>query len=343
LKSIIKFAASLEGRATVTADIALVQKVASSLNAFGTLTGDINFVQKAQASLLTSANVTGNIIIPKLVQASLTGAGTTAANLTVGGAFDADAQAFFNRVTTAGGTLSATEQNAVNTLVIALKADGLWTKMKAIYPMVGASAAACAQNLKSSSFTGTFSGGWTHSSNGPTPNGTNAYMDTNLTPSSSLIQDSTHLSFYSRTNIANQAQFEIGSFNISTAGQGSSSFGISYNSPANTFRLRISSSTPTTTYTVTNTLGFFIGNRTNATQQKIYNAGVLGNTFSANSNGLSTLQIALSANRISTVALGDYSQKQCAFASIGDGLTDAEAANFYSAVQAFQTTLNRQV
>jgi hypothetical protein len=347
LKSIIKFAASLEGRATVTADIALVQKVASSLNANAFLSGDINFVQKAQASLLTSANVTGNIIIPKLVQASLTGAGITAANLTVGGAFDADAQAFFDRVTAAGGTLNATERTAVNTLVVQMKADGIWTKMKAIYPMVGGGqanpAAACAQNLKSASFTGSFSGGWTHSSNGPTPNGTNAYMDTNLTPSSSLIQDSTHLSFYSRTNIANQAQFEIGSFNISTAGQGSSSFGISYNSPANTFRLRISSSTPTTTYTVTNTLGFFIGNRTNATQQKIYNAGVLGNTFSANSNGLSTLQIALSANRISTVTLGDYSQKQCAFASIGDGLTDAEAANFYSAVQAFQTTLNRQV
>jgi hypothetical protein len=26
---------------------------------------------------------------------------------------------------------------------------GIWTSMKAIYPMVGASAAACAQNLKS--------------------------------------------------------------------------------------------------------------------------------------------------------------------------------------------------
>jgi hypothetical protein len=342
--SVIKYQASLNAFGSVSADIALVQKVASSLNAFGTLTGDINFVQKAQASLLTSSSVTGNIIIPKLVQASLTGAGTTAANLTVQAAgFDADAQAFFNRVTTAGGTLTTTEQNAVNTLVVQMKADGIWTKMKAIYPMVGASAAACSQNLKSASFTGTFSGGWTHSSNGPTPNGTNAYMDTNLTPSSSLIQDSTHLSFYSRTNIANQLQFEIGSFNVSTAGQGSSSFAISYNSPANTFRLRISSSTPTTTYTVTNTLGFFIGNRTNATQQKIYNAGVLGNTFSANSDGLSTLQIALSANRISTNTLLDYSQKQCAFASIGDGLTDAEAANFYSAVQAFQTTLNRQV
>ena len=67
------------------------------------------------------------------------------------GFVDPDAAAFFARVTAAGGTLSATEQTAVNTLVVTMKADGTWTPMKAIYPMVGASAAACAQNLKSSS------------------------------------------------------------------------------------------------------------------------------------------------------------------------------------------------
>ena len=38
-----------------------------------------------------------------------------------------------------------------------------------------------------------------------------------------------------------------------------------------------------------------------------------------------------------------FSSKQFAFASIGDGLTDTEAADFYTTVQAFQTTLGRQV
>jgi hypothetical protein len=38
-----------------------------------------------------------------------------------------------------------------------------------------------------------------------------------------------------------------------------------------------------------------------------------------------------------------YSNKQYAFASIGSGLTDAEAAALYTAVQAFNTTLSRQV
>jgi hypothetical protein len=38
-----------------------------------------------------------------------------------------------------------------------------------------------------------------------------------------------------------------------------------------------------------------------------------------------------------------YSTKQCAFSSIGSGLTDAEAAALYTAVQVMQTTLSRQV
>ena len=32
-----------------------------------------------------------------------------------------------------------------------------------------------------------------------------------------------------------------------------------------------------------------------------------------------------------------YTTKQCAFSSIGDGLTDAESANFYNRVQTLMT------
>jgi uncharacterized protein YmfQ (DUF2313 family) len=42
-------------------------------------------------------------------------------------------------------------------------------------------------------------------------------------------------------------------------------------------------------------------------------------------------------------ANSNFQKVECALASIGDGLTDTEASNFYTAVQAFQTTLSRQV
>ncbi len=122
---------------------------------------------------------------------------------------DPDAAAFFTRVTTAGGTLASTERTAVNQLVLDMKSSGIWNLMKAIYPMVGASAAACAQNLKSSSFTGTFTSGWTYTSNGITGNGaTSCFMNTNFTPNN-LLQNNNAIGFYSRTNIIAQ-QTDLG-------------------------------------------------------------------------------------------------------------------------------------
>ena len=52
---------------------------------------------------------------------------------------------------------------------------------------------------------------------------------------------------------------------------------------------------------------------------------------------------ALNNNGIGTPIPTAYSPREQAFASIGDGLTDAEATAFYNAVQAFQTSLGRQV
>jgi hypothetical protein len=41
---------------------------------------------------------------------------------------------------------------------------------------------------------------------------------------------------------------------------------------------------------------------------------------------------------------GDFfNTYECAFASIGDGLTDTDAANLYTRVQAYQTALSRQL
>jgi hypothetical protein len=248
---------------------------------------------------------------------------------------DTDAQAFFDRVTTAGGTLSATEKIAVDNLVKDLKLYSLWSKMKAIYPMVGASAAACAQNLKSSSFTGSFTSGWTFASTGVTGNGTSAYMDTQL-KQSDLLQNSQHLCIYSRTN-RNASEVDLGMYTLSSASY------LAYRFSGNIYPTiqtteSIGGATPYTT-----SLGLIIGNRTNSTQSTFYHNGSLVGTYSRTST---------SRNNLYNLYLGCYngdgsgslfSLKQFALASLGDGLTDTEASNFYTAVQTFQTTLSRQV
>jgi hypothetical protein len=55
-----------------------------------------------------------------------------------------------------------------------------------------------------------------------------------------------------------------------------------------------------------------------------------------------TIPFYLASENLNGSANG-YDNKELAFASIGDGLTDTEASNFYTAVQTFQTTLSRNV
>jgi len=251
------------------------------------------------------------------------------------GATNNFAQQFFSRVTTAGGILSTTEQNAISQLVLDLISFGLWDKMKAIYPMVGASAAACAQNLKSSSFTGTFNGGWTYASTGITGNGTSGYMETGLIPSTTLSQNSTHLSVYVRTNV--NARSAMG---VANDTNGVHELGLNPRVNGNV-EVRINAPASAIT-TSSDSSAFHIGSRILSSQIKYYRNNNTPNTLSNNSTGLSTFSFVIGAVRLGS-SIFNYFQGQISFASIGDGLTDTEASNFYTAVQAFQTSLSRQI
>jgi hypothetical protein len=256
-------------------------------------------------------------------------------------AFDLDAQDFFDRVDTAGGSLSLTEKNAVNTLVIKMKTDGIWSGMKAIYPMVGASAAACAQNLKSSTFTGTFNGGWTFASTGIKPNGSTGFMNTNLIPNVDLTQNSNHLSFYSRTSNAVSTTIEIGSLNTSPASYFHSHIYYSDGVNVNRYFMLLAQSTAPSVANA-NSLGFFNGNRKNSTTVSHFKNGSNIGDLTSTSVALNNRAVYIGAGNINGSA-SNFSSRECAFASIGEGLTDIEASDFYDAVQAFQTTLSRNV
>ena len=252
-----------------------------------------------------------------------------------GTATDTDAQAFFDRVTAAGGSLSLTEQNAVNQLVLDLKANSLWNSMTAIYPMVGASAAACAQNLKSSSYTGSFSGGWTYTNTGVLPNGTNAYMDTGLNSSTVLSLNNLHFSVYLRTN-TDGLKVDLGVYNNSL------STGINiFTRFSNILYLRLNDD-DLSTISTTDSRGFKLGTRNNSTTKNIFNNNVK-TSVTSNSISLVNLNVYLAAFNNTVGGINYYSDRQNAFASLGLGLSDTDSANFYTNVQTFQTSLSRQV
>ena len=261
-----------------------------------------------------------------------------------GVAYDPDAQAFF----TASGLTGATNLNAVNQLVLDLKAASIWTKMKAIYPFVGGTASTHKWNLKNpldtnAAFRLVFNGGWTHTANGVQANGTNGYADTFLVPNTTLAAaDSVHLSVYSRTDQAAPTDLEMGTYD----GNSNSLLGLGLDrgaSPTGTYAWINNANT--ISFSDTNSAAFYIATRIGSAQ-KIFRNLVTGVSFTNASALRATTKIFI-ANAYSQPYSGPdpglYSNKQYAFMSIGDGLTDTDAANLYTAVQNFNTTLTRNV
>jgi hypothetical protein len=259
----------------------------------------------------------------------------------VGLTTDPDAQAFI----TAAAITDATQQLAIDNLVKGLKSDNIWTKMKAIYPFVGGTASTHKWNLKDprdldAAFRLVFNGGWTHSSNGATPNGTNGYADTKLNDSS-LTPNSSHISYYSRNNVF-VSNYDMGIYNgtkgiwfalrNSAIGSGVFTGGI--------FQAGASGEVSVSNLDST---GYYIGGKNGSTTVKFYKNGTsVASTAKADTTATNTSIYLATLNQNGTPAFG-FSTKQCAFSTIGDGLTDTEAANLYTRVQAYQTALSRQV
>jgi len=261
------------------------------------------------------------------------------ANVKVGGgaSTDPDAQAFI----TASG-ISGTNATAINQLVLDLKSANIWTKMKAIYPIVGGTASSHKWNLKDprdldAAYRLSFSTGWTHSSTGILP--TNAYANSFF--DLSTLSLSPHISYYSRTNAnTNTDQIDIGvrgnNLNITYLSAWYKSVSLN-----NVIARNSSASVLLDGGVTNNSLGLYQTNKISNTAKLQKNSSILDSKTDTVANP-NTFGVTIGAfNSQGTFQF--YTNRQCAFASIGDGLTDTEAANFYTAVQNYNTTLNRQV
>lgn len=246
---------------------------------------------------------------------------------------DADAQAFI----TAAAITDPTQQSAVNKLVVDLKGYGVWSKMKAVYPFIGGTASAHKFNLKDprnldAAFRLVFNGGWTHNSNGATPNGTNGYANT-------------YLNAYLYLSVNNSAH---GAYlrSVGTGGLGlwtgeSSRFDILFNSSSLRYSA-IGNAGQVNNNDVGS--GFVIGSRTANNSNKLYRNGTLKVTSTA-TNTASNLgpNFLYSIGNAGAGSNLNFDSSNYAFNFISDGLSDTEAANLYTAVQTFNTALNRNV
>lgn len=257
-----------------------------------------------------------------------------------GAAFDTDAQAFI----TAASITDATQQNAINTLVLNFKSANIWTKMKAIYPFVGGNASSHRFNLKApttnaSDYYLDFIGGWTHSSSGALPNGTTAYADTKLVPSSIFTTSSMGMGMYLGTlnTSASSDPIHMGVYNTTTQASTLLVNKANTNIVSRMFSGAITSSTVTGTG--------LVSTQRNSTLVNLYkNSTQVANVSS--SGTLPNIKMCLGNVSLGTtfsMYSSGWVNSEFRFAYASDGLSATEISDLYTSIQAFQTTLSRNV
>lgn len=250
---------------------------------------------------------------------------------------------------TATGETDPTIIGALNTLETDLTTYGLTAKIKALYPFVGGTAAKHKFNFMDArdldaAYRLTFFGGGTHSSTGYQPNGTNAYANTFFNPTTAgLGQNSACYGAYSRTQSVSNSPF-FGARNAADTIE----VAIFPNYATNQlFSALNGAESYTLPYTNTNSRGLFSLNRVISTAKQDWVNGVKIQTLTGAQRGATTV-----SNINEDITMGAlnwagtryyFSNRELALFFILDGLTDTEASNLYTATQAFQTTLSRQV
>lgn len=253
--------------------------------------------------------------------------------------YDSDAQAYF----TASGITDTTIKNAVNTLVLSLKSNGLWAKGKLINPVAGGTATTHKFNLKDprdldAAYRLTFFGTVTHTANGMQGNGSTGYANSFLNPNT--VYPTTGLmsiGIYSRTDVA-ATTVDIGALS------GATNYIQIFPRFSSQFYGQVNANNITAVTPNTDSRGWFFASRTGATNTFIQK-NLTEVAFSGGTQGLGMVNnnifVMAQSNTSGNPSL--YSTRQIAFVWIGDALSTTEADTLYNIIQAYQTALSRQL
>ena len=237
----------------------------------------------------------------------------------------------------ATGITDTTILNALNTFDTGLISNGLDTKMKALYPMVGGTANTHKFNFMDAQDTDTafrlaFNGGWVHSSTGALPNGINAFADAKLNLNTMNSINDISYGYYCRTNSISLGSFGWGKVPDKYL---SNEFWIRYNDD-NKYGYIFDSANDGGS-AGGDCRGFNAQSRI-ASNVKYIQKNSLISTYTSLSTGS-----LFSRNFIFSQGSQGYENRENAFGYISNGLTNTELSNLYTLTQALQTSLSRQV
>jgi len=242
--------------------------------------------------------------------------------------FNVDATRFIDSV----GITDDIEKSAINGLVTQLKDSSLWNKFLAIYPMIGGTSLSMSYNLidpriSDDAYSLKFYGTPVFNATGVLFPATTDYADTHLADSV-LSFNNNSISYYSLT------QNTINGYDMGC---------VDYIPPYNEFS--IFQSTDASVWfgyyawgiSPSNTKGLFLISSTSSDVKRYDNSVITSSKGAAPEPGYTNLPILIGT--VSGASSGG--QRECGFASIGYGLSDAEAATFYNIVQNYEASLGR--
>lgn len=257
---------------------------------------------------------------------------------------DADAQTFLTATAITDSTISS----AINSLVVAAKANGWWTLCSIIYPFVGGTATTHGYNLKNTVVfrmtNATFTSGITHDANGITGNGTTGYGDTGLNVNT-LSNTDTHCSMYNRTNNGSFG-YDVGAIDNTVSPNLGMIISLNENSatPSDTEYFVTSRGASIVINTVVDTRGYHLVSRRSVTDVAAYkNGSSIGSAaLDITGSSMPSLNFFISGRNTNGAATS-FTNRNLAFITVGSGITPALTALMYTDIQNFQTTLGRQV
>jgi hypothetical protein len=268
-----------------------------------------------------------------------------------GGGFDPDAQSYIDAVIATGGTLTSDMQTAINTLVVDLKTNSLWSKIDVLMPMMGNTLASIVINAKTPTddyykWTN-FGSSAIVSVSGLTGNGTGVLRSNfDMSGLTSVSSGSSHFSLYVSklpnnsggqplNGYINTDQLPYLYFNC--ANYYNQVYGGLWGGP----RLFTASWTPQT--------GFWLSNRTASNDMRFW-------ANDTQRDSISTVPTVYDKERGFKLALltlwwlgggpndlynSEVGNPIYATATLGAGLTNTEKTNLYNIITTFNTTLNR--
>ena len=266
-------------------------------------------------------------------------------NVAAVSSYEAETTAYMNAVgipndttvyyaTTPQEITGAAMWTAIDNYVKALKDNLIYSKFKAIYPLIGDTVLKMKWNLKNpldtdAAFRLAFFGSGILSATGWTGNGLNAYLETFLNQSTVLALNNESVGYYIRT------PDDASSYTAGVLGSGNT--GTSFIIRTNEARFR-SQTSAENILSIPNYTGLIATSRLLSTEYRIQSRNIL-TTDNLSSSGLANFTFKIGSLKSSNF----FSIAEFAFSYISDGLTDTELLAHNTAVENLQTALKRNV